>query len=69
MLHFQAREVQPSTPSRIVQNEILATLPPALFEKIRPFLTMVELRRRAIINEQNRPVDAVHFIESGRRPS
>jgi CRP-like cAMP-binding protein len=48
-----------------VRNEILATLPPALFDALRPHLRLVELRRRAIINDANKPVDAVYFIESG----
>jgi len=49
----------------IVRNAILATLPPELFEKLRPFLRVTELRRRAVIHEANRPVGAVYFIESG----
>lgn len=65
MLHFNASEAHPATSARIVRNEILATLSPPLFERLRPFLQRVELRRHAVINEQNKPVDSVHFIESG----
>jgi CRP-like cAMP-binding protein len=54
-------EAQPG----LVQNQFLATLPPADFEQLRPFLKMVELKRHAIIHEANKPVDAVYFIESG----
>jgi CRP-like cAMP-binding protein len=67
MLQFNASEVRagPAPPARIVRNEVLATLSPPLFEMLGPFLKSVELRRHAVLNEQNRPVDAVHFIESG----
>src|SRR5688572_29100326 len=57
----RAAEAQPG----LVQNQFLATLPPADFEQLRPFLKMVELKRHAIIHEANKPVDAVYFIESG----
>jgi CRP-like cAMP-binding protein len=65
MLQFSASEAHAAPSARIVRNEILATLSPPLFERLRPYLQQVELRRRAVLNEQNRPVDAVHFIESG----
>ena len=59
------RAAEDALKQTFVRNEILATLPPALFEELRPYLKLVELRRRAIINDANRPVDAVYFIESG----
>lgn len=65
MAHSHSGVATTGTTSRIVRNEILATLPPPLFDELRPVLRKVELRRHAVINEQNRPVEAVHFIESG----
>jgi len=65
MLRVTDHETEDVLKHNIVQNDILATLPPSLFEQLRPHLKLVELRRRAIINEANKPVDAVHFIESG----
>src|SRR3954447_3266158 len=59
------RAAEDALKQTFVRNEILATLPPALFEELRPYLKLVELRRRAIINDANKPVDAVYFIESG----
>lgn len=49
----------------VVQNRFLATLPPAEFEQLRPYLRAVELKRHAVIHEANKPVEAVYFIESG----
>lgn len=48
-----------------VENEILAALNEEEFDKLRPFLSRVELKRRRIIFDANRVVDAVYFIESG----
>jgi CRP-like cAMP-binding protein len=65
MLLVTDHETEDSPRENIVRNAILATLPPELFEKLRSFLKLIELRRRAVIHEANRPVDAVYFIESG----
>jgi CRP-like cAMP-binding protein len=65
MLLVTDHETEDAPKESIVRNKILATLPPELFDKLRPHLKVVELRRRAVINEANRPVDAVYFIESG----
>lgn len=48
-----------------VQNLVLSTLPPESFALIRPHLTAVDLKRHSILHDTNRPVDAVHFVESG----
>lgn len=58
---FTARASMPYA----VQNVVLATLPPDAFALIRPHLTAVDLKRHSILHDTNRPVDAVHFIESG----
>jgi len=65
MLLVSARETEDVVKETLVRNEILATLAPPLFDQLRPHLKLVELRRRAIINDANKPVDAVYFIESG----
>jgi CRP-like cAMP-binding protein len=65
MLLLTDHETEDVLKENIVRNEILATLAPPLFAALRPHLKLVELRRRAIINEANKPVDAVYFIESG----
>lgn len=65
MLLATDRETEDVQRERIVQNEVLATLPPALFDQLRPHLKLVELRRRAIVHDANKPVEAVYFIESG----
>lgn len=62
---MKANKASVASQARVARNEVLATLEPQLFAQLQPFLTTVELRRRAVLNEQNRPVDAVHFIESG----
>lgn len=65
MLNFRDRTVEAPHKSGVVQNHFLATLPPAEFDQLRPFLKVVELRRHAVINETNKVVDAVYFVESG----
>jgi CRP-like cAMP-binding protein len=65
MLKIRDRTTDAPTTAGIVQNHFLATLPPADFEQLRPFLRIVELKRHAIIHEANKPVDAVYFVESG----
>lgn len=65
MLLVTDHETEDALKENVVRNTILATLPPPLFDKLRPHFKVVELRRRAVINEANKPVDAVYFIESG----
>ena len=65
MLLVSDRETEDVIKETIVRNDILATLAPPLFDKLRPYLKLVELRRRSIVNDANKPVDAVYFIESG----
>lgn len=65
MLDVNARRLVSSSKTRIVQNKILSTLPAADFDLLRPHLQTVQLRRRDIIHEANKPSDAVYFIESG----
>jgi CRP-like cAMP-binding protein len=65
VLKFRDRVTEAPHGSGIVQNHFLATMPPADFDELRPFLRMVELKRHAVIHETGKPVDAVYFVESG----
>jgi CRP-like cAMP-binding protein len=49
----------------IVRNRILACMAPPLFERLRPKLQPIALKRRAILQERNRPIEYVYFIERG----
>jgi CRP-like cAMP-binding protein len=48
-----------------VQNRILASISAQTFNHLRPYLQRVPLRRREILQERNRPLQYVHFIERG----
>jgi CRP-like cAMP-binding protein len=48
-----------------VQNRILASISTQTFNYLRPYLQRVPLRRREILQERNRPLQYVHFIERG----
>ena len=65
MLKIRDRTTEAPHKSSLVQNHFLATMPPADFEQLRPYLRLVELKRHAVIHETNKPVDAVYFVESG----
>ena len=49
----------------LVQNGILACMSPELFDCVRPHLQPVELPRRALLQEHNRQIDHIYFIERG----
>lgn len=48
-----------------VRNQVLSTMQPADFERLRPFLQYVDLKKNKVIFEANRPADSVYFLESG----
>lgn len=48
-----------------VQNRVLAGLAPASFERLRPFLQPVALKRRAILQDHHHPNEHIYFIERG----
>jgi CRP-like cAMP-binding protein len=48
-----------------VQNRLLAGLAPASFERLRPFLEPVALKRRAILQDYHHPIEHIYFIERG----
>jgi CRP-like cAMP-binding protein len=43
----------------------LTALAPASFERLRPFLQPVALKRRAILQDYHHPIEHVYFIERG----
>jgi CRP-like cAMP-binding protein len=52
-------------PTVRVQNRLLAGLAPASFERLRPFLQPVPLKRRSILQDYHHPIDYIYFIERG----
>lgn len=54
-----------AVPQATVQNRILAGMPPAAFECLRSHLEPVTLKRRAILQEHNHPIEHIYFIERG----
>jgi CRP-like cAMP-binding protein len=48
-----------------VRNRILASLPPDVLAELSPALQRVGLKQRDILQEANRPIEHVYFIESG----
>ena len=64
-----ARESQshrrPSAKDRPPSNRILATLPPAEYERLQSYLRMVPLKRGKVLWEPNQPIDSVYFPNSG----
>src|SRR5579862_6591403 len=49
----------------IVRNGILRRIPHSDFYGLRPYLQPVSLREREVLQELKRPIEYVHFIESG----
>jgi CRP-like cAMP-binding protein len=48
-----------------VRNAILASLPPEDFRALRPYLKRVQIKARTVLQDANKRVDYVHFIEQG----
>jgi CRP-like cAMP-binding protein len=48
-----------------VQNRLLAGLAPDSFERLRPFLQPIALKRRAILQDYHHPIEHIYFIERG----
>ncbi|WP_022723414.1 Crp/Fnr family transcriptional regulator [Rhodopseudomonas sp. B29] len=54
------------TPSRqAIRNRILADLSADDFATLEPLLRRIDFRGRTVLQEANRPVEYVHFIEDG----
>ena len=54
-----------ATAPTVVRNRILACMVPELFNCVRSHLQPVALKRRAILQEHNRPIEHIYFIERG----
>lgn len=52
-------------PTVRIQNRLLAGLAPASFERLRPLLEPVALKRRAILQDYHHPIEHIYFIERG----
>ena len=48
-----------------VRNGILANLPPEDFRALRPHLKRVQIKARSVLQDANKRVEYVHFIEQG----
>lgn len=48
-----------------VRNAILASLPPEDFRALRPHLKRVQIKPRTVLQDANKRIDYVHFIEHG----
>lgn len=54
-----------TTESHDFRNQILARLPGAELDLLRPHLYFVQLGRRAMLYDSGKPIEYVHFIEAG----
>jgi CRP-like cAMP-binding protein len=50
---------------RLVRNRLLETMPPEDFEVLKGNLESFELRKNAVIQDANKPLEHTYFIESG----
>jgi CRP-like cAMP-binding protein len=57
------KDIEPSR--AVVQNRVLACMDPTTFRQIGSYLQPVALRRRAVLQEHNRTIEHVYFIERG----
>jgi len=48
-----------------VQNRLLAGLAPPSFERLRPFLEPIALKRHAVLQDYHYPIEYIYFIERG----
>jgi CRP-like cAMP-binding protein len=51
--------------SAIVRNRLLASMAPEMFARVRPHLDPVAVKRKAVLQEHNRPIEHVYFLERG----
>jgi len=57
--------MKPLSAERPFRNRLLASLPSAAMERLRPFLVPVTLRRNQTLHNAGEPVKTVYFIEEG----
>ncbi len=65
MLQIEKTLCQASADARSVRNRLLETMPPEDFEVLKNNLEPFELRKGAVIQDANKPVEHTYFIESG----
>lgn len=65
MLLFTDRMTEAPLAGHRIKNKFLQSMPPEEFNALRSHLKHVNLPRRMVIHEENRPIDGVYFIESG----
>jgi CRP-like cAMP-binding protein len=53
------------TSALAVKNQILTRVPSDAFDRLRPHLKRIEIKKRAILQDHCRPIEYVHFIERG----
>ena len=53
------------TSALAVQNQILTRIPSDAFDRLRPHLRRIEIKKRAILQDHHQPIEYVHFIERG----
>ena len=49
----------------IVRNRLLAGMAPEIFDCLRPHLRPISLKQRTVLQEHNRPIEHVFFLERG----
>jgi CRP-like cAMP-binding protein len=49
----------------LVQNRLLAAMAPETFDHLRPRLQPISLKRGVILQEYNRRIEHIYFIERG----
>jgi hypothetical protein len=49
----------------VVQNRLLAGMAPETFDHLRPWLQPIALKPRAILQEYDRRIEYIYFIERG----
>jgi CRP-like cAMP-binding protein len=49
----------------VVQNRLLAGMAPETFDHLRSWLQPIALKRRAILQEYDRRIEHIYFIERG----
>jgi CRP-like cAMP-binding protein len=63
--HAPGRHVAPEYRRPMLTNRILRGLSPTDFDSIRPFLEFVSLKERSVLQEPQRQIESIDFIESG----
>jgi CRP-like cAMP-binding protein len=65
MLYGALRNERRAVDFMMVQNRLLAGMAPEVLAQIAPILQRVALKQREILQEPNRPIEHVYFIERG----